>query len=75
MNKLLLLLCLFLLTACTGFQPVVRYQFYTEPLSIPVVRYETYRPQFYYYQPRPYYVLPNYGGYPQGPRSGSVGRR
>lgn len=71
MNKLLLLLCLFLLTACTGFQPV-HYQFYSEPL--PVVRYETYRPQFYYYQPRPYYVLPNYGGYTHGPRRGG-GRR
>lgn len=71
MNKLLLLLSLFLLTACAGFQPV-RYQFYIEPL--PVVRYEIYRPPFYYYQPRPYYIRPNYGGYTQGPRRGG-GRR
>lgn len=75
MNKLLLIICLFLLTNCTGFRPAVKYQFYTKPLTIPTIQYETYKPQFYYYQPRTYYVIPNYSGYTQGRRGSSIGRR
>jgi len=71
MNKLLLVLALLLLVSCDGYQMVTYNPGYR---PAPVIRYDTYRPQFYYYQPRPYYVLPNYGGYNQvHPHSG--GRR